>query len=335
MVISALSDLTRSLMFQRQGREVRAELDRAGKEATTGLVSDVRGHLQGDIGVVFGIDRALERIEAQKVGLAVAENRASVAQQKLSVLADIADETGLNLIGAVDRGDPVSIELYAAEARTDLDMIHAALNASFGGYQLFSGAAMDTPPLAGTDVVVGDVRAIIEASPDASTALAAIDAYFASGGGFETNVYQGSTTGAPAVELSAGVHVDYLPRADEDAVRQLIKGLAISVALSEGATTASDAMRSDLFGASGSGISGSKEGVVELAARLGIAEQQIGDATARLSGERDRLQIGRNNLIGKDVYDAATEFAALEQQLQSVFAVTARTASLRLTNFLR
>ena len=37
----------------------------------------------------------------------------------------------------------------------------------------------------------------------------------------------------------------------------------------------------------------------------------------------------------RDPFEAATEFAALEAQLQSIFTITARLSSLSLTGFLR
>ncbi len=334
-VVQSVSDLTRSLTLQRQGRDMRAALDAAGKALTTGLHPDLRAATDGNLGPILAIDRDLERIDVQQSGLALARTRAAASQEKLGLLAGIADETGLNMLAAIGRGDPISVERYAAEAWADLDMIRAAVNADFGGRQLFSGAAMDTPPLADTAVVVGDVRALIESAPDSATAIAAIDAYFFdAGGGFESNVYLGSTTDAPAVELAAGARLDFLPRADATPVRYLMRGLAIAAAISDGASTASDEMRNDLLAEAGGGISGSKSNLVGMAAGLGIAQQQIEDAQSFASGERDRLQLARGDLAGVDSYTAATDFAALEQQLQALYTVTVRMSSLNLTNYL-
>ena len=47
------------------------------------------------------------------------------------------------------------------------------------------------------------------------------------------------------------------------------------------------------------------------------------------------LDIAWNDATSRDPFDAATEFQAVEQQLERVFAVTARMSRLTLLDFLR
>ena len=78
-----------------------------------------------------------------------------------------------------------------------------------------------------------------------------------------------------------------------------------------------------------------KEGVVQLSAELGMAQGQISKALSRDESELDALELARNGITGVDPYEAASRFTALEGQLQSMYAITARLSALNLTNFLK
>ena len=68
---------------------------------------------------------------------------------------------------------------------------------------------------------------------------------------------------------------------------------------------------------------------------LGLSEQRLEEASVRISARRDALDIAWNDATSRDPFDAATEFQAVEQQLERVFAVTARMSRLTLLDFLR
>ena len=55
----------------------------------------------------------------------------------------------------------------------------------------------------------------------------------------------------------------------------------------------------------------------------------------RDAAERTTLSIARMDLIGRDQYDAAVEVQELENRLQMIYAITARTAELSFVNFFR
>ena len=75
--------------------------------------------------------------------------------------------------------------------------------------------------------------------------------------------------------------------------------------------------------------------IVTLRASFGQTEQRIEDGLGVAAAETTALQLGRRDIAGRDPYEAATEFTALEGQLQSLYTVTARLSSLTLTNYLR
>ena len=75
--------------------------------------------------------------------------------------------------------------------------------------------------------------------------------------------------------------------------------------------------------------------MIDVQARLGVAEERIEIASVRVEAERSTLERALNDIVARDPYEAAAEFQALQIQLETVFGVTARLSSLSLNNFLR
>lgn len=331
-----LSDLSMSLALQRQSRDIREALNEAGYEMTTGLSADIVAATEGNVEQIFGIDRRLTLLAQNAIGLSRAENRASTMQVSLGIAQDAGGEIGLNLSAAVSRGDLLAADQFAAAAEQALDATIGALNTSFGGRFLFSGAAEGQKPMASGTTIIDDVRALIDAAPDATTALADVDAYFDDpGGAFETTIYNGATEDAPGVLTPDGDRIDFMVRADAQPLRDLVKGLAVAASFNSTTFSGVNAAKAEVYRSSSGTIENARQDIVDMRAVLGIDEENIARTQAYIETQTSALQIARNEAAGVDQYDAATRFAALENQLEAAFTVTARISNLNLTNFLR
>lgn len=335
MLSQPLPDLAATLRLQTQTASTRTQLQAAAQELTTGLTADIRGLTGGDLSPVFALDRDIQAAELRIQDLSLAGGRATAAQAALGQVQGSVGTLGLDIEAAISRGDPVSTTEFLNQAAPALSNIVSTLNTSFGGRSLFAGAAEDTRPLTDAGAIVADLGAILAAAPDATTAIADIDAYFGVGGGFETAIYQGSTTDAAAAELSDGTRVTYLPRADDPALRELIQGTAMMAALPAAGFGGDEAEVTAFLSDAAGRLQAGPDDIVDLRANLGIAEEQVERALATAGAERSGLQIARNDMIGVDSFDAATRLAGLEAQLETLYTVTARLSTLRLTNFLR
>ena len=72
-----------------------------------------------------------------------------------------------------------------------------------------------------------------------------------------------------------------------------------------------------------------------LAGRIGISEARIDEASTRNESESNALQVLKYDLLGVDAYDAATRMETAQNQLETLYAVTARLSRLSLVDFLR
>ncbi|MEM6438338.1 MAG: flagellin [Pseudomonadota bacterium] len=335
MSFAPLPDLAQNQALRRDISDLRARLDVAGEEVASGLRSDPTRAAGGDPARLFAIERGQAEAERRAEAVVVAQGRVSTIQQALGGLQDLADELGLELSAALGRGDLVAARLHAQGAEGALQDAVNTLNKSYAGRSLFAGAETRAAAVAPAEDILADVEAIVSAAPDVATALADIDAYFGPGGGFETVRYLGAAADGPQVSLDGGAVLPPGPRADDAAFRDLLKGLATAAVAADPAYAGPLDGAPDLLGAAASNAIQAREDVVFLRSELGLSEQRLEQAATRLSARRFALDRAWNDAFVRDPYEAASEFQALEAQLQSTFAVTARLASLSLSTFLR
>ena len=72
-----------------------------------------------------------------------------------------------------------------------------------------------------------------------------------------------------------------------------------------------------------------------LAGRLGVVQAVIDQAQTRNSAEESALKLARSDLLSVDSYEATTRMEAAQNQLETLYAVTARLSRLSLVDFLR
>lgn len=151
---------------------------------------------------------------------------------------------------------------------------------------------------------------------------------------FSLNVYQGGQKSPPTVELGDLESLDYTVKADNPALKSVIRQLATiaSVATTPGLNNEE---KLALYKESGLGLIKAHDELTGLRADLGLSQRRIDDAIASNAAERTALDLARSDLVGVDKYKAATRVQDLEHQLQAIYTVTARTAQLSFMDYMR
>lgn len=333
MLSSPLSDLASMARFDRQASEVRQALERAGKELSTGRREDLVAAAGGDPGRLLAIENEQTRALQQSEAMTLAQGRAGAAQAALGGLLSHAEEIGIDLQAALARGDNLSADLYGRAADGAFRGALETLNARFGGRALFAGADVNGVAIAGPEDILAPLRTLVAGAPDAATAIAAVEAWFDTpGGGYDTIAFRGATEDAPEVGVGDGRTVSISPRADSQPVRDLLQGLALAAVATEAGFSS---MSAELLDHAAATTLAAKGGLIEARAELGLAEAAIEEAGVRAAARRAALDIAWNEATSRDPYEAASEFTALEQQLQSTFAVSSRLSRLTLLDFMR
>ncbi|MEM9010029.1 MAG: flagellin [Pseudomonadota bacterium] len=336
MQVPNVPDLSALLRARSTLAETRGALDQAARELGSGLRTDLVEASGGDPAQLYRLDGALARLAAYSVASDQAAGRAAATQFALQRAEDAGGRLAPDLLGAVEIGDRQSAVAHAREARAAFEDAVAALNTRYAGRSLFAGAEVDGPALADAETMLADIAGRVAGTGNGTDALAAIHRYFHDpSGGFVVDGYLGARADAPAAELAPGARVDFAVRADDVAIRDMLQSLATVVMGVESGLAGDATAQATLFRAGATGLIAAGDDLTALRADVGQAEQRIADLAASNVAETTSLELARADLLAVDPFEAASRFQALEQQLQSVYTVTARLASLSLVNFLR
>ncbi|QDL94739.1 hypothetical protein FDP22_22980 (plasmid) [Paroceanicella profunda] len=335
-MIGTTPDLLSHLRLSRSNASLSAALERAGTELTTFRKTDILEATGGDPRRLYGIETRIARLTARTDTLSLAASRSALTQSSLQTITATTVDVGIDLLAEIGRNDLIAARTEAGQARNGLGSVVSTLNASFAGRSLFAGAAVDTTPLISSEDMIAEIRTLVDAAPDATSALAAIDTYFNDpAGGFATSAYRGATQNAPAVETGDGEYADYALRADAEPLRRIMQGLATAVMAVESDFADDAPAQALLLQDAGTVIVNARLAVVELGNALGVQEARIEDAATRTTAEQSALELARSEMIAVDPYETAARFAELESQLASLYTVTSRLTSMSLTLYLR
>ncbi len=336
MLLSAVPDL---LSYQRQTRltaDLKARLEISSREAVTGKREDIAGVVGGDVGSIHLMQKALDDIKQDGRINALSGARLDLMSSSLSAIRGVVGTLDTQALSANTAPDRVGIGTIARQAEANLRSAMSLISTSQGNRKLFSGDATDQIPLANPNLLLDDVRNIMQTGPNPDSMAAALDFYFDDpAGGFATNIYQGGNGSAPPSFLADGSKIEFGIKADDQALRDTLRGLAVlASAQSTGYDLTSNEFSAVLVDGTAA-ISKGKVGIIKLEAELGIYSGLLENASLRQSAEKLTLGQALGQITGRDQFEAAAELKQLETQLQASYLITARLANLNLTNFIR
>ena len=336
MSLMSIGDLAQNLMLRRQTTALKLESQTAAKELSTGQASDTVRQLRGDISRLAGLETTQTRLSAFQTAAKDAAMTTSAMQQVLSNVSRMTQDIGNSLLSAGTLGETGTMNAVLQDADQRFSAVISSFNTRFGEESLFAGAASDRPALASAEDILSALETAIIAA-GAGTAEAtetAIDAWFEDPAGYESIAYVG---GPPPGErmISPDDRVEIGFTALDPAIRNTVKALATAALVHRENISATPQARAQLSRRSGELLMQSQAERAALAGRIGISEARIDEASTRNESESNALQVLKYDLLGVDAYDAATRMETAQNQLETLYAVTARLSRLSLVDFLR
>ncbi len=312
---------------------LRRQSESARLELTTGRIADLSAALGPRIGEALSLRAAIDAIVVRRQGLAQANLVSTATQASLERIGADGRSIASDALAANGRRDENALKVAAIEARVKLETVFATLNARIAGQSIFAGDATDRPALAGADRLLADVDALFASATDAADFEADLDSYFNDpAGGFQTSIYTGGAGSAPTIEVAPGERIAVAARANDQPIRDILRGLA---AIAAAASAPPSALRDGSLSAGADAALAGAGGVIARQTEIGVAEQRAADAALLLEAEETSLTQAYNERTASDPFDAATRLQALEAQLNASFVITARLSQLSLANFLR
>ncbi|MFO1141003.1 MAG: flagellin [Amaricoccus sp.] len=337
MRVTGGSDLARLQMLQKQAIETRNKLDVAGQELATNLKASRYDATGGNLTRLFALERSLDRNAVFSQNISLTETRLDVMQESLGRVLGSVQDLSLDLSQAVGQGDYSTARLHASTARGNFLANIGTLNAQVAGQSLFAGTATDKAALAPGADILAQIDALVAGTTTAAGASAAIDAYFSKSppGAFYATGYLGAGADLTPVQVGEGQQVDYGVRAEDDRLVAVLKAQAKAAVVADGAFTGSQGEQMALLGTAGAEMIAAREGVLDLRAEVGVKQEAVERGKAERTSERETLDLARTRIVATDPLESASAYQTLQDQLQSVYTVTARLSTLHFLNYMR
>jgi flagellar hook-associated protein 3 FlgL len=336
MFFNGVPDLLSHARTNRITDQLKTQLERTSVEAITGRREDITAATGGNVGSAHLLKKALDDVDRQAQIFSTSATRLDLMSQALKGTRETVNDLDIRGLAALTLNDDTAINVLIDEAETSLRQVFSMLNVNHGDRNLFSGAATNQQSLNDVDTFLNDVKAIIAGGTTPADIATALDTYFDDpAGGFQTNIYGGSTQNVAALPLADNTRVEFTARADNQEIKDVLRGLATLAASDSSAFDRRSTEYSDFFRGATDKLTKGLLGVVEREANLGITSNLISKNEELNEFERITLTKAYNDATGRDQYEAANELKLLETQLQASYTLTARLSELTLVNYIR
>ncbi len=332
----SFGDLAMSYRTQLNSVRIRSELQRLGSELASGRTRDLRDATGGDLGSYAAIETALTGLASYRIAAEEAATFTAAAQRSLATVQEITSELAPALLLAASTNEATILQSGATDAKARFATAVSALNTRVADRALLAGTATGGVALADAEAMLAALQAAISAETTATGVETAVAAWFDDpGGGFETGGYLGGADPLAPLQVGANETAAFQLKADDQAVRDLLKGFAIAALVADGALAGQHAERVALVEAAGTRLIGADRSLTDIRAGLGATEARIETALARNGAETSALEMARNDIVAVDPYKTATALQQAELQLETLYTITARLSRLTLTEYLR
>ena len=332
MSVMPLGNLAQSMVARHAQTRIQSDLTRLSLELTTGLTQDVGETTRGDTRALTALNHQLTDLDAYNTARSEAALLARSTQAGLDSMRTRLGHVNEGVAVLSQTRDPAQHAMLKEQARADFIGIVGDLNTQVAGRNLFSGTTQDGLTMRAAEGILADITSAISGVTTSTDFDAALDAYFAAGGAFESNDYLGSTVDIQPIRISPQERVEPTVRADHPAVRETLKSLAHLITLSE--TNLSEGEQKISIDRIMGGFLEADRALIEVKSGIGTAEARIDLSASRSAGERAAYDTARLDILGIDSYATATRLEQTQTQLQTLYTITARLSGLNLVNFL-
>ncbi|MEL6978871.1 MAG: flagellin [Pseudomonadota bacterium] len=312
--------------------QTQSDMRDAQFETTTGIAANLPSHLNGDVGRMRQIEKQIADIDQRLLSIQGFVAEASMAQFSLEDARVAASDLIVDMKSAVGLDNEQLIKASYIDADIELRALFDRLNTPYAGRYIFSGAATDTPPLGDVETLLMDVQTIVAAGGGVEAAL---DTYFnTAAGGFQTNIYNGSTNPGPDREVGVGHRMGIEATALDQGIVDVIRGLAVMAVVDDANLTAGG-VRDQIINNAADTLAEGVDEVLQLQTNLATLEAEAKDFEIRGLAQRRVFEDQLLALVGVDQTAAATRLNFLQTQLETAYVTTSLIQNLSLVNYLR
>lgn len=336
MTLISIGDMAQTFMLRRFSAGMKQDAKIAAKELTTGYSADIGKKLGGELSRLSGLEASLSRLKGYKVVSDTMSLSATTMQSVLGQIDKLTDGLGTSLMSASNMESSGLLDGLVTDSAERFKSVLASLNTKVGDSSLFAGVATDRPAVSSPEVILSALEAAITGAGAISAAdiETAVTTWFDDPSGFATVGYLGGTASS-AISISPEDQVDLGITALDPAIKDTLKSLSLVALVARGTVVPDPDTGKELVNRAGAALLQNQSDRTALSGRLGYMQARIDQAQTRNEAENSALQLARNNLLAVDPYEAATRMEAAQNQLETLYSVTARLSRLKLVDFLR
>lgn len=336
MAVGSIGDLAASTMFRSHNARLQSEMNTLVQELTSGQVSIRDTALGSSYRAISGIERSLTMLDAYDLAATETEGLADTAQAALTGIQELTQEISVDLMAAGASATTARAEALVSVAREDFETVIARLNSDYAGRSVFAGVATDTQAVADASVIFAALETEIGASgaTTAAEVAAVVDAWFDAPDGYLDIGYLGSDTTLAPIAVTSGRSVELAVTAQDQGIRDTLKGFAMAILVESAPVSSDPDQQIALAEMAGETLLNANQALLMTRAEVGVVQETIEEAQVEAQTERSAMDLALAELLTIDPYDHATQLEQVQSQIEMLYALTVRTSSLKLTNYL-
>ncbi len=334
MPVNSVGDMALQFSTMRNGSTIKTELADLAQRLSTGQFTDLAEHLEGQTTRYSAITGSLARLEGFTQTNTETDQLLSTMQTTLAQVDSMRGELGGQLLTINDQSQPGQLNEATRISGDTFEAMVATLNTRLADRAMFSGAAVDTYPLADAEVLLADLETSVGGATTVAAISALVDAWFNDpAGGFSTLGYQGDADGYMEKRLSNNQRIEIAGRADDPAIKDVLKAVALA-AIADRLPGIDTETKSGLLQEAGQALHLGSYGLVDLQSRLGFTQATVERVEAENTAQQTALTISLNDITAADPFETASRLQSVQLQLETHYTVTARLSQLSLVGYL-
>lgn len=334
MIINSYGDMAQHLFLRSRNTELQENITTLSEEFATGKSSNLTERLGGDFTYLADLESSLNRLDSYMVANSEVQLFATTTQGSLDKVQSQVQAMRNDILTLSPAMDADNAEQFGTQAKQRMSSAISLFNTSVGGRTIFAGTATDTKPLNDADTMMTAILAEVAGQTTSGDIIQAVKDWFDDPTGFDTVMYQGSTTSLQPVTVGEGEQVSLGVRADDDNIKHALQSYVITALANEPSLGLADDVKTDLVIAAGGELSESEDRLIQLQADIGFIEGQLEAINTRNEASKTSLSLVKNNLVSADPYETYTRLEEAQTQLEGLYMITSRSSQLSLMNYL-
>ena len=335
MNFASLGDGMQHFHLQRNNTALKTALNSLTGQLSSGEVSDKVKASGGDTARFNAIDNRLKVLDSFSQSIKETQQTLSTTQVLLDNFDSKRDAMTGSLLLVIPDSSDFQIEEASRAGRNSFDGLVSTLNTRLGDESLFSGTAVNQAALTSPAVMLADIVTQIGGSTDFNVITATVNTWFDDpAGGFVILGYQGDLGVQPERHLDNDTRIKLGVRADDAGIKAVLKG-AVLAAIGQELSGLDKRTQAALLFEGGLQLQSAADDIAQVKGRIGYFEGEVERIAISQSSEISALSLARNLITQADPFEVATELKAVQLQLETHYAMTAKLSRLNLVEYLR